>query len=87
MRAIVAFQGIGCGYSTIKEWCDIINMPFCFSQNTFNKSTRKLNIVSKENIIEIRQQFVVAVRDAYREIGVFPDDSGILDLAVSFDGA
>ena len=87
MRAIVAFRGIGCGYSAIKEWCEIMNMLFSFSQNTFNKINGKLNIASKETFNEIRQQSVVAVRDAYREIGVFPDVSGILDVAVSFDGA
>ena len=87
MRAIVAFRGIGCGYSAIKEWCEIMNMPFYFSQNTYNKINGKLNIASKETFNEIRQQSVVAVRDAYREIGVVPDDNGILDVAVSFDGA
>ena len=81
MRGIVAFRGIGCGYSAIKEWCEIMNMPFSFSQNTFNKINGKLNIASKETFNEIRQQSVGAVRDAYREIGVFPDDSGILDVA------
>ena len=59
MRAIVAFRGIGCGYSAIKEWCEIMNMPFSFSQNTFNKINGKLNIASKETSNEIRQQSVV----------------------------
>ena len=62
-------------------------MPFYFSQNTYNKINGKLNSASRETFNEIRQQSVVAVRDAYREIGVIPDDNIILNVAVSFDGA
>ena len=51
MRAIVAFRGIGCGYSAIKEWFEIMNMPFSFSQNTFNKINGKLNIASKDHLM------------------------------------
>ena len=87
LRAVLAFRGIGCGFAAIKEWCGIMNMPYSISQDTYSKSSEKINIASKSTFDEIRKQSLASITTAYEELGVTPDEDGILDITVSFDGA
>ena len=87
IRSILAFRGIGCGYSAIKQWCGIMNMPHCLSQGGYTKNMERLEKSSLETFSAISEKTKDAIVDSYGEIGVLPDENGVLDIAVSFDGS
>ena len=87
VRAILAFRGIGCGYAPMKQWLGLMNMPYSPSQNVYQKNLKKIELASKKTFEEISQRMGPAIRKAYEEIGVTPDENGILDIAVSYDGS
>ncbi len=45
-RAVLAFQAVGCGYSQVKEWCSIMNMPYNLSHDSFSRQHDKVNEAS-----------------------------------------
>ena len=85
LKAVLAFRGIGCGYSSIKEWCGIINMPYRISQDTYTNTHSKLNVASQSTFREIQKKSIEAIFKAYSETGATPDQNGILDIAVSLE--
>ena len=87
IQAVLAFRGIGCGLSGIREWCGLMNMPYHLSQDGYTSLHEKLNVGSIATFQEIQKKSIGAIFSAYGETGVFPDDEGVLDVAVSFDGA
>ena len=86
-RAVLAFRGIGCGLSAIRQWCGIMNMPYTISQNMFTKNQQKVQEASKATFNEISEQSRKAITEAYSDLGIHADDRGILDIGVSFDGS
>ena len=87
MQAVLAFRGIGCGFTAIREWCGIMNMPYHLSQNGYASIHERLNSASKSLFKDIQKKSTEAIFSAYAETGVLPDANGVLDVAVSFDGA
>ena len=87
MQAVLAFRGIGCGFTAIREWCGIMNMPYHLSQNGYASIHERLNSASKSSFKDIQKKSIEAIFSAYAETGVLPDANGVLDVAVSFDGA
>ena len=87
LRATLAFRGIGCGFSAVKEWCSLMNMPHSLSQDTYTKCHDKLGVKAKETFEGIQKASRNAVSAAYKDIGIVPDAEGLLDIAVSYDGA
>ena len=83
----LAFRGIGCGYSAMKEWCNTMNMPYNISQNMYAKNHQKISEACGETFKEITKTSRIAIIDAYKEIGVEPDEEGVLDIGVSYDGS
>ena len=86
-RAAFAFMGIGRGYSAMSDWATIMNLPDCLTKNAFHKTKDKIYMGSKKTCEEMTQKSVAAIKQVYSEIGVFPDDNNVLDIAVSFDGS
>lgn len=87
VRATLAFRGIGCGFSSMKEWSGMMNMPFVLSQNSYIEHNNKLEQGSKEVFKLMSQETRTEIFKAYSAIGVEPDEQGTLDIAVSYDGA
>ena len=86
-RAVLAFRGIGCGYCAIKKWRGVLNMPYSMSQNGYTKCQEKIeegSIKTFLSIVTISREKITA---AYEEIGVHPDEQGICDIAVPYDGS
>ena len=87
MQAVLAFRGIGSGLPAIREWCAIMNMPYHRSQDGYTSIHEKLNSASTLSFKDIQRKSIAVVVSAYAETGVYPDANGVLDVAVSFDGA
>ena len=83
----LAFRGIGCGYSAMKNWCGTMNMPNCLSQDSYHQNQLRVAEASKNTFNDISKKSVKAIFNAYSELGVEPDDEGVLDIGVSFDGS
>ena len=86
LRAVLAFRGIGCGFSSMKDWCGTMNFPNSFAYGTFSSHQNKLELASKSVFDKMSEQSHESIRAAYKEIGIVPDDQGVLDIAVSYDG-
>ena len=86
VRSVLAFRGIGSGFSTIRQWCGIMNMPHCLSQRGYTKNLEKIENASLKVFETIVSKSRHSIVKAYKEIGVVPDKDGILDISVSFDG-
>ena len=87
IRATLAFRGIGCGYASMVQFLGLMNMPYSPSQNLYSKNLLKIETATTQAFQSISERTHLAVRSAYQDIGVHPDESGILDIAVSFDGS
>ena len=48
MRAVVAFRGIGCGHSAMKEWSSMLNMPSCLSNQAYCNLAQKQGQIQTE---------------------------------------
>ena len=87
VRSILAFRGIGCGYESMQQWLALMNMPYSPSLNAYHKNLKKIELGAMECFKKISDRTHIAIREAYEKVGVLPDEEGILDLAVSFDGS
>ncbi len=87
MSADVAFRGIGCGHSAMQNWCGTMNMPSCLSDNGYLTVNRKINQACKETCQEVNKAVREAIVKSYAEMGVTPDDDGVLEIGVSYDGS
>ena len=83
----LAFRGIGCGFSAMKNWCGTMNMHNCLSQDSYHQNQMKVAEASKNTFNDISKKSIETIFKAYAEIGVEPDDEGVLDIGVSFDGS
>ena len=86
-RAVLAFRNIGCGFSAMRDWFSNMNFPNCMSKDAYCSSHSKLGDASKATFEEILASSRKAIKTAYKDVGVIPDEQGILDVAVSFDGS
>ena len=87
VRATVAFRGIGAGHSAMKEWCSLMNLPSCLSKLAHQNLQQKLVEGSKVSFEKVAQKSVKAIKQAYADVGEFPDQEGVLNIGVSFDGS
>eukprot|EP00112_Aurelia_sp_Birch-Aquarium-sp1_P022795 Seg6549.1 transcript_id=Seg6549.1/GoldUCD/mRNA.D3Y31 product="hypothetical protein" protein_id=Seg6549.1/GoldUCD/D3Y31 len=87
LLATVAFRGIGCGYSAMSDWCGTMNIAHVLSKNGYQKAQKKLEEASKQAFRKVSEESVEAIFESYAEDGVQPDEDGILDIAVSYDGS
>ena len=87
MRATIAFRGAGCGFAAMSEWSGTMNLPNHLSQNAYTSNHLKLQTASKETFKVIVAESRQAIKDAYKDIGVVPDNEGILNVSVSYDGS
>jgi len=87
IRAVLAFRGIGCGYSAMKDWGGIMDMPFIPSQDTYAKAQNKIEEASIKTFKSISRSTREIICNAYAEVGVCEDIGGVLDIAVSYDGS
>ena len=87
IRSVLAFRGVGCGYSAMKEWGSIMDMPFVPSQDTYTKAHNKIEEASTKTFTTVKEHSRSVIRDAYSAVGVLEDENGILDIAVSYDGS
>ena len=87
VRAVFAFRSIGCGFSAIKDWCSSMNLPNCLSKEAYTNNHSKIGAASKATFDEILKSSRETIKKAYKDIGIVPDEQGILDIAVSFDGS
>ena len=85
LRATIAFRGISCGHSALTEWGSVINMPRFLAKTTFTSLQERVCEGSKKACNEISQKTVETLKEAYKKIGVVPDEKGNLDIRVSFD--
>ena len=86
-RATLAFRGIGCGFSSMKEWCGMMNLPCSMSQSVYKVHNKKIHDASISTFKEVKIESVKAIVQAYSDLGETTDENGILDIAVSYDGA
>ena len=86
IRSTLAFRGIGCGHSAMKDWCDTMNMSSVLSKNAYTSTNNKLEEAASRTFDVVSQTTRKHLIDAYAQIGVTADKDGILDVAVSYDG-
>lgn len=87
IRSTLAFRGIGSGFSSMKEWASMMNMPCVLSQNAYIMHNNKLEQGSMDTFRVMSETTDKAIFKAYKDVGVEPDEDGILNIAVSYDGA
>ena len=86
-RAVVAFRGIGCGFTAVKDWCSLMNMPNSMSKCTYTARQTEIHAASVDTVAKVMEKSVSSIRSAYQDMGIIEDKDGIMDIAVSFDGA
>ena len=57
------------------------------SQDTYTKLHHKISEASTKAFKEISKQSKEEICRAYQEVGVAPDEQGVLDIGVSYDGS
>ena len=87
LLSTLAFRGIGSGHSAMKDWSGTMNMTHCLSQDAYRGMNSKLNEAGKDTFQSISVTTHKKIVEEYSKIGIFPDDDGILDIDVSFDGS
>ncbi len=87
LLSTLAFRGIGCGYSAMKEWSGTMNLSHCMSQNAFSHCQEKINVASKETFDSMKDTTLKKLHEEYEKVGTLPDEDGVLDIGVSFDGS
>ncbi len=86
LRAVLAFRGIGSGFSSMNDWCGIMNFPNCLAHKSYSSNQSKLREASMETFDRISKDSIKSITAAYEAIGTKPDEQGVLDIAVSYDG-
>ena len=71
----------------MREWASTMNMPHYLSRDSYSGTHNKIAKASSITFREIVAESREAIVKAYGEIGEYPDDNGILNIAVSFDGS
>ncbi len=86
VRSTLAFRGVGCGYSAMKEWCGMMNMSSVLSKNAYINTNNKIEEAASKTFKSVAETTREILKDAYAEVGVNEDKDGILDVSVSYDG-
>ena len=86
VRSTLAFRGVGCGHSAMKDWCGTMNISSVLSKNAYTSTNNKLEEAALRTFDVVSQTTRKILREAYAQIGVTEDKNGILDIAVSYDG-
>ncbi len=86
-RAVLAFRGIGCGHSAMRQWASVMNLPYSLSNDAYKTGHKRIEESSTKVFSDIAAKSRVAIEKAYSELGVYPDDDGVLNVAVSYDGS
>ena len=68
-RAILAFRGIGCGYTAMRDWASVMNMPYTISRDTYTKGHQKIEESSAKTFELISEQSRTNIEKAYEEVG------------------
>ena len=63
-----------------------MDMPFMPSQDTYTKIHNKIGNAATKTFKSISQQSRNIICKAYEKTGLYEDNKGILDIAVSYDG-
>lgn len=84
-RATLASIYGGYGFGGLKNFQMIMGTPI-FNKSTFVEQSNAIGIAVEETLNGIIQRSADCVRNAYAELNIQPDDDGILDIAVSYDG-
>ena len=64
-----------------------MNMPYDISYNLYSKNHQKIAEASADTFKDIVVKSKGAITEAYKAVGVVPDEDGILNSGVSFDGS
>jgi len=86
LRAVLDFRGVGCGFSSMKDWCAAMNFPNSFPYGTFSSHQNKLELASKSVSDKNSDQSHESISSAYKEILIVPECEGVMDIAVSYYG-
>ena len=54
IQAVLAFRSIGRGFTAIREWCGIMNMPYHLSKDGYTSSHERLDSTSKSSFKDIQ---------------------------------
>ena len=81
VRSVLAFRSIGCGFSAMKDWCSSMNLPNCMSNEAYSSNQSKVGAASKATFEELLTSSREAIKNTYKNIGIVPNEQGILDIA------
>ena len=87
MLAAVASRGICCGYSAMGDWYGNMNINHRQNRSACQKNCERLRLARQETFEQARGISVKVPFKEYESLEVVPDDNGVLDIAVSFDGS
>ena len=59
----------------------------CQNRNAYHKNCERLRLGSQETFQKVRDKSVKTIFKEYESLGVVPDDNGVRNIAVSFDGS
>ena len=71
-RAVIVFRGIGCGFSSMQEWCGMMNFPCSMSQSVYRGHNKKIHDASVSTFQEVRQKSINAIFEVYKGLGETP---------------
>ena len=63
IRSVLAFRGIGCGFSAMREWGSIMDMPFIPSQDTYTKALSKIEEASVKTFDSVKEKSRAVICD------------------------
>jgi len=62
----LAFRGIGCGFSAMKEWCGTMNIPQSLSLDSYYSHQAKIHEASMIMVENMKKQSLAAILEAYK---------------------
>lgn len=84
---VYAVMLLGYSFSAVEKICGILSLPH-FTNKTYTRISKFITEKSKINVSDILERSRKAVVQFYaNELGRVPDENGILDLDVTFDGS
>ena len=65
MLAAVAFRGIGCGYSAVKDWCGNKAIIHCQNRRAYQKTCEQVGLASQKVVQKVRDKYVKTLFKEY----------------------
>ena len=62
-------------------------MPHCLSQDAYTRCHESINVKAQEKFCNFRNASLKSTHGACRDVGVEPEEEGMINIAVSYDGA